>query len=310
MMSKRASSTSQKLAALVLMAETCPQWQQILPPAWPPAQRERLTELGLYPRLRFKLYERRWYQQAILFLDRWLLDSQLVYMILRKRFFAEQVRVEIEKGAQQVVILGAGIDPAGIQYATAYPQVQVWEIDRADLLSSEYDLQRPDNLHRITTDLTQPRWYQTLTNQLDWRCDVPTVFMAEGLLMYLTEKAVRSLFRSLKQLSPEQGSLYFGYLRSTASGRPSYGRHSWLVRLGLWCVGEPLLWSLNPEQLDVFLQSEGLTSTLAPDETNLHRRFLRETHHGDRFPPPSIEFMADARWGRGSTDAASRSRLS
>lgn len=309
-MSKRASSTSQKLAALVLMADSCPEWQQILPPAWPLAQRKMLRNVGLYPCLRFKLYERRWYQKFILFLDRWLLDSQLVYMILRKRFFAEQVQREIERGARQVVILGAGIDPAGIQHATAHPQIQVWEIDRSDLLSSKYDDKRPDNLHRITADLTQPRWYQTLTDQPEWRFDVPTVFMAEGLLMYLPEKAVRALLQSLKELTPVQGSLYFGHLQSTASGRPSYGRHSWLVRLGLWCVGEPLLWSLNPEQLYAFLQSEGLTSTLEPDETNLHHRFLREPHHADRFPPPSIEFMAEARWGQGVDEAVSRRRLS
>ena len=298
MISKRASGTSQKLAALVLMAGTCPRWQQILPPSWILAQRKHLRELGLYPRLRFKLYESQGFQKVILFLDRWLLESQLVYMILRKRFFAEQVQMEIERGTRQVVILGAGIDPAGTQLATQYPQVQIWEIDRCEPVSSPLNHQAPKNLHRLTVDLTNRRWHETLVKDPTWQVNAPSVFIAEGLFMYLTEEAVKDVLRSLQQLSPTQGSLFFGYLRSTSTGRPHYGKYSMLVRLGLRCVGEPLRWSVNPDQLQTFLKNAGLKSTLGPDETDLHHRYLEASGTTGCFPPPSIEFMSDARWGQ------------
>lgn len=301
-MSNRPSSTSQKLAALVLMAGTCPEWQEILPPYWIRSQRLHLQALGLYPRLRFKLYEYRWFQRMILFLDHWLLESQLVYMILRKRFFTEQVQLEIKRGAQQIVILGAGIDTAGVQLATHYPKIHVWEIDRSESASSPMSNRTPINLHRITADMTHQRWHQTLAEHPAWNANARSAYIAEGLFMYLPEEAVRAVFQSLQQLSPTQGSLFFGYLKSTGTGRPRYGKYSLLVRLGLRCVGEPLRWSLNPDQLHSFLESEGMTSTLGREDTDLHQRYLAKLSTADHFPPPSIEFLADARWGQESEE--------
>ena len=40
--------------------------------------------LNLYPRLRFRLYEQGWFHRIISLLDRVFLQSQLVYMVLRK----------------------------------------------------------------------------------------------------------------------------------------------------------------------------------------------------------------------------------
>ena len=116
-MPNRPSRTSQKLAGLILMTDTYAKWSWILSENVAEAQRRRLAELDLYPRLRFRLYEQGWFHRIISLLDRVFLQSQLVYMVLRKRFFEDRIQAELEQGATQVVILGAGLDPGGIRLA-------------------------------------------------------------------------------------------------------------------------------------------------------------------------------------------------
>ena len=86
-MPNRPSRTSQKLAGLILMTGTYAKWSWILSENVAEAQRRRLAEMNLYPRLRFRLYEQGWFHRIISLLDRVFLQSQLVYMVLRKRFF-------------------------------------------------------------------------------------------------------------------------------------------------------------------------------------------------------------------------------
>ena len=297
-MPNRPSCTSQKLAGLILMTDTYAKWSWILSENVAEAQRRRLAELNLYPRLRFRLYEQGWFHRIIALLDRVFLQSQLVYMVLRKRFFEDRLQAEIKQGATQVVILGAGLDPGGIRLAGNHPEIRVWEIDRVSLPISQSGNQDPENLHRITANLADPHWITQLQGHPCWQSTARTVFAAEGLLMYLEADAVRRLIGILKQLTPDSGSFYFSYLRTSVWGKPRYGNFSPLVRLGLSLVGEPLRWSINPEEISTFLDQEGVTSELTPDEADLHQLYLSTYPLWRNHPKPTIEFLAHAKWSK------------
>ena len=295
-MPNRPSRTSQKLAGLILMTGTYAKWSWILSENVAEAQRRRLAELNLYPRLRFRLYEQGWFHRIISLLDRVFLQSQLVYMVLRKRFFEDRIQAELEQGATQVVILGAGLDPGGIRLAGNHPEIRVWEIDRVSLPISQSGNANPENLHRITANLADPTWTTQLQSHPYWQSTAKTVFAAEGLLMYLEADAVRRLLGALKQMTPYRGSFYFSFLRTSAWGKPRYGNFSPLVRLGLSLVGEPLRWSINPEEISTFLGQEGLTSERTPDEADLYQLYLSTHPIWRNHPKPTIEFLAHAKW--------------
>ena len=297
-MPNRPSRTSQKLAGLILMTDTYAKWSWILSENVAEAQRRRLAELNLYPRLRFRLYEQGWFHRIIALLDRVFLQSQLVYMVLRKRFFEDRLQAEIKQGATQVVILGAGLDPGGIRLAGNHPEIRVWEIDRVSLPISPSGNQDRENLHRITANLADPHWITQLQSHPCWQSTARTVFAAEGLLMYLEADAVRRLIGVLKQLIPDSGSFYFSYLRTSVWGKPRYGNFSPLVRLGLSLVGEPLRWSIDPEEISTFLGQEGLTSELTRDEADLHQLYLSTYPLWRNHPKPAIEFLAHAKWSK------------
>ncbi|MEC7445229.1 MAG: hypothetical protein VX500_02850, partial [Planctomycetota bacterium] len=60
--------------------------------------------------------------------------------------------------------------------------------------------------------------------------------------------------------------------------------------------GEPLRWSINPEEISTFLGQEGLTSERTPDEADLYQLYLSTHPIWRNHPKPTIEFLAHAKW--------------
>ena len=81
--------------------------------------------------------------------------------------------------------------------------------------------------------------------------------IGEGLVMYLPLEAVRSLFCQCAVVTGNDTRIAFSYIPSGADGRPDTGRWTGLM---LWLqkvAGEPLIWSIRPEELGPFLEETG-----------------------------------------------------
>jgi O-methyltransferase involved in polyketide biosynthesis len=90
-----------------------------------------------------------------------------------------------------------------------------------------------------------------------WDQSARTVIVAEGLVMYLPPEAVRDLFSQCAVLASVGSRIAFSYIPARADGRPGAGPWTWLM---LWLqklLGEPWLWSIRPEELDLFLEETG-----------------------------------------------------
>jgi len=79
-----------------------------------------------------------------------------------------------------------------------------------------------------------------------------TLYIAEGLLMYLTAAEVDALFASL------DGEIIFTAMEPAAGGSIAFHNATWLERalLALW--KEPFKWALAREALGEFLAARGL----------------------------------------------------
>jgi methyltransferase (TIGR00027 family) len=122
------------------------------------------------------------------------------YMLVRTLFIDEQVMSAIADGARQVVLLAAGLDSRAARLD--YPSdVKVFEIDREQVLgfkSAVLAAHNADVARRVAViaDLTGD-WAGAL-RQAGWRDDVPTCWVAEGILMYLGQPQVAALVASLQ----------------------------------------------------------------------------------------------------------------
>jgi methyltransferase (TIGR00027 family) len=130
--------------------------------------------------------------------DQWAFLTS--YLLVRTLFIDQQVEKAIADGAGQVVLLGAGLDSRAARLD--FPSgIKVFEIDREPVhafKSAVLAAHHADVARRVAViaDLTGD-WTGTL-RQAGWRDNVPTCWVAEGLLMYLEPPQVTALVTSLQ----------------------------------------------------------------------------------------------------------------
>jgi methyltransferase (TIGR00027 family) len=121
-----------------------------------------------------------------------LAESQLrAHLEARTRFFDAQVVAALERGTDQVVVLGAGYDDRALRFRS--PGVRFFEVDHP---LTQADKRR--RLHRMGGEpggpVLVPADFRTddVAGALDragHRADRPTLVLAEGLLIYLEPDA-------------------------------------------------------------------------------------------------------------------------
>jgi methyltransferase (TIGR00027 family) len=167
-------------------------------------------------------------------------------LIARTRFFDERVLAALSAGTAQVVILGAGYDDRALRFRS--PGVRFFELDHP---ATQADKAR--RLRRLRG--TGPGSGPTLA-AADFRDDdvagvleasghdagKPTLFLCEGLLVYLDQPTCVRLLSALRaraaagsvlaaSLSTHREGLDSGWVAAEANSRRGHPRESWLTIL-------------------------------------------------------------------------------
>lgn len=194
----------------------------------------------------------------------WLLPGQFVAFAHRKAFCEQQAREGIASGARQILVLGAGFDTLGWRLAPEFPDANFFEIDHPATARLKARgiaaMGQRHNLFLIAEDLGEAQLEKVLRANVLWDQDAPAVIIAEGLVMYLPPEAVRELFCQCAASTGADSRIVLSYIPTGADGRPDMGRWTGLM---LWLqkvAGEPLLWSIRPEELGSFMEKSGWTN--------------------------------------------------
>jgi methyltransferase (TIGR00027 family) len=132
------------------------------------------------------------------------------WVAVRTRFLDELVAKAVADGIRQVVIVGAGLDSRA--YRLALPRdLTVFEIDHAEVIALKQrlldELELMSNCRRrvVVADLVTDDWLHELTDT-GWTPSQPTVWVAEGLLVYLNHEERTRLLTQLAAAS-DRGSV-------------------------------------------------------------------------------------------------------
>ncbi len=111
------------------------------------------------------------------------------WVAVRTRFLDELIAEAVARGVRQVVIVGAGLDARAFRLALPR-DLTVFEVDHEEVISLKQrllgELELMSNCRRrvVVADLVTDDWLQLLTDT-GWTPSQPTVWVAEGLLVYL-----------------------------------------------------------------------------------------------------------------------------
>lgn len=137
--------------------------------------------------------------------------AQNPYMAIRTRFFDDfLVHVTNEHRIWQVVLLAAGMDARAFRLRWS-PGTTIFELDQPEVLATkgalltELNAQATCQRYVVGVDLSHS-WAPWLTTA-GYDPQVPSVWLLEGLLNYLTEATVQQLLTTITSLAAPQSWL-------------------------------------------------------------------------------------------------------
>ncbi|WP_307806624.1 class I SAM-dependent methyltransferase [Streptomyces sp. FH025] len=135
------------------------------------------------------------------------------YFALRTRALDDQLLRAAHLGTRQVVLLGAGLDARALRLDWP-PGRTVFEVDRPEVLAFKQRVldglgTPPAAPHRVAVEADfRTDWSPALT-AAGFRPDLPTAWLAEGLLLYLPGAAERELVAAVDRFSAPGSTLAY-----------------------------------------------------------------------------------------------------
>jgi methyltransferase (TIGR00027 family) len=171
-------------------------------------------------------------------------DAMLAFhIVLRTRFFDDHLLAATAAGCPQVVLLAAGLDTRALRLAWP-PGVRVFELDLPELFAFKEPVlaacgaAATCDRRTIPVDLRGP-WTEELV-AAGFDRGIPTAWLVEGLLVYLTADeaarlltAVGDLSSSDSQLALERGGISNSALRAREKDPPATWQYTSLWKGGL-----------------------------------------------------------------------------
>lgn len=162
----------------------------------------------------------------------WLLDSLFVpgmmrHYLFRKRLLQQEAEHAITQGAQQIIVLGAGFDTLALRLAPAHPEVCFIEIDLPETQAAKLQLLSQlgtprANCAHVSADLARVGLDHVLRQVPEFNPSAHTLVIVEGVLMYLKQASVESLFTTLdRHLTGELTVVFGATAASDQKGTPS-----------------------------------------------------------------------------------------
>jgi methyltransferase (TIGR00027 family) len=213
-------------------------------------------------------------------LERFSIKGIYGHFLLRKRYLDDRVRECLRRGAKQIVVLGAGFDTLLLRLESEGITCRYIEIDHP--VTQAYKLKKLDqknhqsNIRYEALDLSSGSFEAGLNALPSINPTLPTVFVLEGILMYLKPEAVEKIWESLSRLMKLPYVVLFTYMEGEKKNHFQFHGASLWVRLWLAIKKENFYWGLAAGELKSFCSLHGLSILEEVGEMELRRLYLKE----------------------------------
>jgi methyltransferase (TIGR00027 family) len=185
-------------------------------------------------------------------------------IMARVRYFDDFVKKSIEEGIEQVVILGVGYDTRAYRIEELKGNIKVFEVDHPNTQSFKIEKIRgifgsvPEHVVYVPVDFEKETLGQKLFDS-GYDPSKKTLFIMEGLIMYIPPKAVAETLIFIVENSGKGSTVIFDYyIESVVDGtcKLEIGTN---IRNHLLQLGEPLQFGIKEEEIEDFLTQFGFS---------------------------------------------------
>ncbi len=201
------------------------------------------------------------------------------YVIARTKYIDDKVISAMEEGIEQIVLPGAGYDTRAIRFSDSNPRVKFFELEVETTLTAKINqynkrgIPRPGNSIFIPIDFMIETMDEKLLEYGFNPCK-KSLFLLEGLIMYLDQAAVEDLLSRINQLTLPGSPIIFDYILASVLRNENalYGEKS--IHRQVISANEAWQFGLEIGQAEAFLGKFGLKLIDLLDAEKLERLFF------------------------------------
>jgi methyltransferase (TIGR00027 family) len=181
----------------------------------------------------------------------------------RVRYFDDFVKTSINEGLEQLVILGAGYDTRAYRIE-GLDKIMVFEVDHPDTQCVKIEKIKkifghlPDHVVYVPVDFESEDLGQMLLEN-GYNKFQKTLFVMEGLVMYIPPKAVDETLLFIVKNSGKGSSIIFDYYHQSTVDGTSELEAAKNIRNFVLSQGEPLQFGIEEEAVEAFLTERGFS---------------------------------------------------
>lgn len=200
-------------------------------------------------------------------------------IVARARFVEDLVTEQLEKGVNQYVILGAGLDTFAERKTEIASRMKVFEVDQPDTL--EWKRKRlielgygiPEWLKLVPVDFeVGSSWWEKLkTVGFDARRSA--VVASTGVTQYLTKDAILATLRQVAMLAPSS-ILAMTFLLPLELTEPEIKKDVKEAEKGARSSGTPFISFFTPQEMTELAREAGFRKAWHVASTDLNRRYF------------------------------------
>jgi methyltransferase (TIGR00027 family) len=200
------------------------------------------------------------------------------YVLARTKLLDSVFVDALERGFPQVVILGAGMDTRALRFKNKNKGTKVFELDlpitqhpKLDILNRKR-VTLPEKLVFIPIDFNKQSLAEALL-AAGYQENVLSLFLWEGVTMYLTAEAVDSTLAFIRNSTAEGSIVVFDYLYASVLRRE--GRHyGEEISDTVSSAGENYTFGIEEGDIEGFLSERGFRVISHHSPSDLEREFL------------------------------------
>ena len=184
------------------------------------------------------------------------------WVAARTFFFDEVFEKAAEDKMAQIVIMGAGFDTRAYRFHDSLGDSVVYELDLPQIQSIKVKRLKngktpiPENVRYVPIDFTKDVLFEKL-EEAGYSSSERSLFLWEGVTEYLTDAAVDSTMRSIRDNSPSGSLLAFSYIyRSVVDGTKEYYGTKQIVKT-VAGTGESYRYGIPEGEIETFLSNRG-----------------------------------------------------
>ena len=204
------------------------------------------------------------------------------YVIARTKYIDAVFKRALAEPFDQVLLFGAGFDTRALRFQPAAQQTRIFELDAP--LTQQAKLQQyqkrgldiPSNVAFISIDFDK----ESLPNKLDmgrFQKDQTSLFILEGLLMYLEPESVQATFHTIQTYAGLGSWVVFDYVRASVLRHENtlYGETG--VTQSVLKAGEQWRFGIEPDEISSFVEAYDFQVSDHKEAQELEEIFFRDT---------------------------------